>query len=113
MISSEKYLPDSPREVLPMLRFFLGNDKTLFAALGANGALEWCRRALLSHQADLTVWLTIAQLFLAVATIIHLIAKWLKAYELRAKQRLAVAAEQAKAVLAEAAQQAKQDLKNE
>jgi cell division septum initiation protein DivIVA len=69
--------------------------------------LQFIRVHVLAYQADLTFWLTIAQLILALATIWHLMKKAIAAAEEKARKKLETAAEEARRVLARQAEAAK------
>lgn len=60
-----------------MVRHVFANEKLLFAALGANGALEYLRHFALRFQPELTALLTILQITVAALTITHIVRKWI------------------------------------
>lgn len=59
-----------------MIKNLVHNEKLLFAALGANGFLEYVRHIALRFQPELTAMLTILQIMVAALTIAHIVRKW-------------------------------------
>ena len=98
------------------MRAILRDEKPFLALLGANGVLASMHKFFLSHQPELTAFLTVLQIIIALMTIFHFARKYVQYLVHSANEaRVAIhnAEEKAKEVLAEAADAARAKLHNE
>ena len=57
----------------------LEGDRSILALIGANGVLASVRKFFVSHQPELTAFLTVLQIVVALITILHFARKyWVK-----------------------------------
>jgi len=61
-----------------MIRTLLRDEKPLFALLSANGILASVHKFFLNHQPELTSFLTVLQIIIALITLFHFGKKYAK-----------------------------------
>ena len=99
-----------------MIRTLLRDEKPFLALLGANGTLAYVHKFFVTHQPELTAFLTVLQIIIAIMTILHFARKYVQYLIASAeKARVAIhdAEEKAKTVLHDAAEAAKAKLSQE